>query len=119
MPRNLYSKVCSNKNITCVLDPPGIARISPDKDTFFSKRDGKPYDNVVCEADCLPICTYQWYHSLSSSSNRWTTGQTLFTSRNFSFNHYQYFFCKAKNSLGYSYSKQILVKVKGKFVISQ
>nr|XP_022320238.1 hemicentin-1-like isoform X2 [Crassostrea virginica] len=97
--------------------PPEDARITPESDIFYSRRNGTPYVDVVCEADCLPPCSYTWYYASSRSSPSWdtyqfTTGNTLFAKRNFTHNRYPYFHCVARNSLGLIKSKWIRVNIK-------
>ena len=98
-------------------DPPENVRITPENDIFYSRRGGTPYVDVVCEADCLPPCSYTWYYA----SSRWfpysfTRGNTLFAQWKFNDVRYNNFFCKAENFLHSSNSEWITVNVKGRFL---
>ena len=99
-------------------DPPGVVSITPDKNTFYCKKDGKPYADVVCKTDCLPQCTYKWEREIYAGHNPlFTTGYSLFATKNINSrcprSTYRYR-CIASNDNHYSYSKWITVEIKGK-----
>ena len=102
-----------------ILDPPGNVRIIPDKETFYTKDHGTPYEDVVCQADCLPSCTYVWYRDSSRLSRNYeysfTIGNSLFATKQFTDSIFRYFSCKASNSFGSSKSRWIKMELKGRF----
>lgn len=114
-----YNKLIVIDQLISFLDPPGSVSITPDKNTFYTKYGGKPYEDVVCRADCLPSCTYVWFYASFPGSRKYehtfTSGNSLFAAKTFYDRSYRYFFCQASNSLGSSDSKWIMLNVKGKF----
>nr|XP_022320714.1 uncharacterized protein LOC111122960 [Crassostrea virginica] len=106
----------SNKADITIKYPPGVVSITPDKNTFYCKKDGKPYVDVVCKADCLPQCTYKWEREIYAGYNPlFTTGYSLFATKNICSRWPRSRYrcrCIASNDNRYSYSKWITVEIK-------
>lgn len=109
--------MCFEKRDNFLLsDPPGNVKITPGNDTFYTKRGMKPLFDIICEADCLPECTYTWYREEFSS---YETGNNLFATKSLNYNGSYRFQCRASNDIRpYSYidSRWITVEVKGRIV---
>eukprot|EP00105_Crassostrea_gigas_P006024 XP_011419809.1 PREDICTED: carcinoembryonic antigen-related cell adhesion molecule 2-like [Crassostrea gigas] len=91
--------------------PPRSVTISPSNDTFYTKPNGKPAQDITCKADCLPECTYTWYREIEN----FTTGNNLFAGGSFDRTGSYRIRCHASNGIGsysYNYSKWITVEVK-------
>nr|XP_022321668.1 uncharacterized protein LOC111123557 isoform X2 [Crassostrea virginica] len=106
----------SNKADITIKYPPGVVSITPDKNTFYCKKDGKPYADVLCKADCLPQCSYKWEREIYAGyKSLFTTGNSLFATKNISSrwprSRYRYR-CIASNDNHYLYSKWITVEIK-------
>lgn len=96
-------------------DSPRSVTISPSNDTFYTKPNDKPAQDITCKADCLPVCTYTWYRE----SENFTTGNNLFAGGSFDRTGSYRIRCHASNGVGSNsemYSRWITVEVKGRIV---
>lgn len=99
-------------------DPPGSVTISPSNYTIYTKRYGKPLHDIICEADCLPECTYRWYIEKYPYIYQYASGNNLFAteSSDILLMRSNRFFCRAFNNIGsrgYNDSRRITVETKG------
>lgn len=97
-------------------DPPGSVTITPGNNTFYTKRNGKPVQNITCKADCLPECTYEWYREGHRSVYMYTTGSSLFARQTYFYKGSYRFRCLASNNIRSNYSRWITVEEKGRIV---
>nr|XP_034300021.1 hemicentin-1-like [Crassostrea gigas] len=91
--------------------PPSSVIIFPSNDTIYTKPNGKPAQDIMCKADCLPECTYAWYRE----NEYFTTGNNLFARESLDRTGSYRFRCHASNGIGSNsemYSRWITVEVK-------
>ncbi|XP_048775018.2 hemicentin-1-like isoform X2 [Ostrea edulis] len=94
-----------------------IVKVIPDSKVYYSRRGGRPLENITCQADCLPECTFTWKieNPYWSSQYGWESdfnkGDTLFANRTFQYNDYRRFKCVARNYVDNRESNWIRVYV--------
>lgn len=114
---NLSNLCFEIEHVFVLSDPPGSVKITPGNHTFYTKREGKPLHDIICEADCVPECTYWWYRE--GYLYPYTTGNNLFATNSYYYSGSSRFRCRVSNDIRpYSnlYSRSITVEVKGRIV---
>ncbi|XP_056012164.1 hemicentin-1-like [Ostrea edulis] len=92
---------------------PTTVKVMPDSNVYYSNRGGRPLENITCQADCLPECTYTWkMENPYWPDTIFNTGDTLFANRNFTYNDSRRFKCAATNDVGERESRWITVEMK-------
>ncbi|XP_056012179.1 hemicentin-1-like [Ostrea edulis] len=92
---------------------PKTVKIMPGSNVYYSRRGGRPLENITCQADCLPECNYTWKIEMPYWLDTvFDTGDTLFANKGFWYNSDKRFKCVAKNDVSERESRWITVDMK-------